>query len=147
VTRQTLGGRVTRERWSCGGGVVNAEQPTARKGQPEPTRMVCVQVVNRARRQPILRGEERERAVAVTGQSSIESDPDVARAVFGERAGDIVFHRGKVCRPGQLAQSLIARLPENESVATGIEGRTPYSAFRVFKNAEDLRRGVCAFCS
>ena len=42
---------------------------------------------------------------------------------------------------------MIARLPEDEAVATGIEGRAPYSALRVFKNAEDLRRGVCAFCS
>src|SRR5207249_1956821 len=99
------------------------------------------------RRQPIFRGEESESAVAVTGQSSVESDPDVARAVFGERAGDIVFRRGEVRCRAQVVQALIARLPENETVAVGIEGRTPYSAFRVFENAKDLRRGVCAFCS
>ena len=65
--------------------------------------MVCVDVVNRARRQPIFRVEECERAVAVTGQPGAESDPDVARAVFGERAREIVFQRGKVCRRAQVA--------------------------------------------
>src|SRR5438128_6523384 len=66
VTRQPFRGRVTREGRSLGGGVVNSEQPAARKGKPKPTRMVCVDVVNRARRQPIFRVEECERAVAVT---------------------------------------------------------------------------------
>ena len=102
VAREPLRGRVGKESGSLRPEAVDANQAASRRGEPEPARTVHVDVDDRAWRQPLGRGKERESALRVPRQPVVETNPDVAGTVFAKRPRQFVLERGS---PGERARS------------------------------------------
>ena len=79
-------------------------------------------VVNCAWRQSLASGQESEFALRVAGQSAVETNPDVAEAVFAKRTRQVVLEPGQPATSRQVVNASVERFPTGKTVRDRASG-------------------------
>ena len=140
IAGKTLRGCVTGKNWPVRLGFINANQATTRRGEPEPIRMIQIDLRDPAAWQTFVRSKESETALAITRQSTAEPDPNTSSAIFGERVRHILIRRGQIGLMSQVTQSAGCGVPTCQPI-DGANRANPNTSLRVLKQAKHLWTG------